>query len=90
MVEISSGSFAPPQSAIAPASTAVPQPGQDASDADERAVRKAGESDTGGGGTAIEVQPREKAEEEEAPADDSGGVVVARSDDSGNQGYISV
>jgi len=88
MVEISSGSFAPPQSAIAPASTAVTQPGQDESDADERAVRKAEESDTGGGGTAIEVQPREK--EEEAPADDSGGVVVARSDDSGNQVDISV
>ena len=91
MVEISSGSFAPPQSAIVPASTKVSQPFQDESDADERAVRKAEESDTGGGGTAIEVQPREKAEEEEeAPADEGGDVVDARSDDSGNQVDISV
>lgn len=91
MVEISSGSFAPPQSAIAPASAGVTQPGQDESDADERAVRKAEESDTGGGGgVAIEAQPREKAEEEAPAEDDGGGVVVAPSDDSGNQIDISV
>ena len=89
MVEISSGSFAPPQSAIAPSTTTVAQPAQDESDADERAVRKAGESDTGGGGTAGEVQAREKAEEE-APADDGGGVMIEKDADSGNQVDISV
>ena len=89
MVEISSGSFAPPQSAIAPPTATVTQPGQDESDADERAVRKTGESDTGGGGTAGEVQTREKAEEE-APADDGEGVVIEQNADSGNQVDISV
>ena len=67
MVEISSGSFAPPQSAIAPSTTTVAQPAQDESDADERAVRKAGESDTGGGGTAGEV-PRKRRRRKHLPA----------------------
>jgi len=91
MVEISSGSFAPAQSSIVPATTKVSQPFEDGSDADERAVSKAIESDTDGGSAATEVQPREKAEEqEEAPADEGGDVVDARSDDSGNQVDISV
>ncbi|MBT3397213.1 MAG: hypothetical protein HOB82_09740 [Alphaproteobacteria bacterium] len=84
MVEISSGSFAPPQSAIVPPTETVSQPGQDESDADERAVRKTGESDSGGGGgTSAEVQGRENADED-APAGDGGGVTVGQSGDSGD------
>ena len=84
MVEISSGSFAPPQSTIAPSSTTVSQPFQDESDADERAIRKAGESDSGGGGgTSGEVQARENAVED-AASDDGGGVEIAQGDDSGD------
>ena len=89
MVEISSGSLAPPQSAISPPTTAVTPPGLNDNDEDERAVRKAGESDTGGGESQTDIRARENAEADRA-ADDAEGAVVAQNDGSGSQVDITV
>ncbi len=87
MVEISSGSFGPPQSSVTPGSAITP-PGLNDNDEDERAVRKSAESDTRGGDSQTDVRERESAEADRA--DDTSSAAKARADDSGNQVDINV
>lgn len=77
MVEISSGSFAPPQSSVTPPGNTITPPGLNDNDEDERAVRKSAESDRDGGDSQASVRERESAESD-------------RADHSGNQVDISV
>ena len=89
MAEISSGSFAPPQSAIAPPANSAKPPGLNDNDEDERAVRKSGESESGGGESQTDVRRRESAEADKAEnaAEKSTDV---RANNSGSQVDINV